>query len=85
MQLRPEVQAFAELMETKLQEHDATKGPTGWKSAWPAALRYMVQDKFDEFVTAYKSGDRTTVRDKSVDAANLFMMLLDVVGELPVA
>ena len=45
MELRREVRAFAELMETQLRKHDEKRGNVGWKDGSPS---YIASRMFEE-------------------------------------
>ena len=92
---RPEVQAFARLMERELRKRDATRGPAGWKTgsrplfvlvtrlqtkAHAASTFFYCWKKF--VLSAEAELERTARRDAldaCVDAANYAMMVVDVV------
>lgn len=87
IELRPEVQAFAEAMELKLRQNDH-KG--GWKDMSPAKLFIRAAEELkeaDEVVSLYLfDGRKTTpaavVLDELVDVANFLMMTADVCGAI---
>jgi len=81
---RPEVKAFADLMEAKLREHDARKGAQGWKGMhWQPLLDMLGEHlhKFDDRLQSAQ-GPAQAGRD-AADIANLAMMIADVCGALP--
>lgn len=78
--LRPEVQAFAHLMERKLQANDH-KG--GWKDCTADYLLGRLADEFVEFGSALLDGDGPQIADEAADLANIAMMLCDTRGVLP--
>lgn len=95
MELRPEVQAFAEAMETQLRKHDATRGRAGWKQDSPADLfdHYVEECKeFEAIMDWWRNlpagslvlrSDAERLREEAADVANMLMMVLDVIGLLP--
>ncbi len=81
MGLRPEVAAFAWLMEQKLREN-AHKG--GWKNETPEGLMNRVFQEYKELDLAIirSEGSRAIGRE-AADVANMVMMVADVCGGLP--
>ena len=93
--LRPEVLAFAELMEKKLRENDH-KG--GWENCEPEwllkRLREEVReltDAVDEQLAYNMSGARSiedappvfmSIGDEAADVANFALMVADIFGKL---
>lgn len=77
--LRPEVLAFARLMEAKLRTHDHDRGRQGWKDDDPKALYDRLLDEVKEL--AFELWNKGTA-DEAVDVANFAMMIADVVGGL---
>lgn len=82
--LRPEVLAFAELMEEKLKANDSTyqEGAYSYRTCSIAALLQMLRDhtsKLELRLDASEGGK--TARD-AADIANFAMMIADVVGGL---
>lgn len=67
MVLRPEVQAFAELMESKLIKHDS-KQKDRWKVTSEEQLEKALRRKVEEAVLSNKKGDWA-------DVANFAMFL----------
>lgn len=90
IELRPEVQAFAEAMELKLRQNDH-KG--GWQGMKPATLFIRAAEELkeaDEVVSLYLfDGRKTTlpteILDELVDVANFLMMTADVCGALGIS
>lgn len=90
--LRPQVLAFAWLMEHKLRKHDGPRGVHGWKGAQPEALRERVDVEAGELNRAlgewYKpQGDHLqaaahAVGSEAADVANFCMMTADACGAL---
>jgi len=93
IELRPEVQAFAESMERKLRKNEH-KG--GWKNEKPAALFIRAAEEFkeaDEAVSLFlfdgrnglsvdATGSLERMMDELVDVSNFLMMVADVCGGL---
>ena len=84
--LRPEVLAFAHVMETRLRANDHKRG---WKDADPMWLRRRVNDELREMdAELWRTGalpDRERIVEEAADAANFLMMLSDVLGALGLA
>ena len=76
-ELRPEVLAFALLMEQRLREKDADKGDS-WKRKKLAELEVAAGVKLS---SAYASNPITAARH-AIDLANYCMMIADVAGAL---
>lgn len=82
---RPEVVAFANLMERELRENDH-KG--GWKHDAPGALidhAWVEMREFQGALTAYPRDTQqylTNLAGEGADIANMVMMVLDVCGAL---
>jgi hypothetical protein len=90
MKLRPEVEAFAQLMEAKLRENDH-KG--GWSHEEPAYLLERMQEEAEELDDAVEphrfyvpptcsEGDKWRIGREAADVANFAMMIADVCGAL---
>ncbi len=95
--MRPEVLAFARLMEAKLREHDDDRG-SGWKYDDPEQLLERIWEEANELHDALEgfrsaegeSGDRTPAVEKAAmnaaieatDIGNFAMMIADVLGVL---
>lgn len=86
---RPEVWAFAALMERKLREQDDVK--VGWKDCDPNFLFMKLEDyvgKLDGELAAFEESDETDqmlglqVGLRSADVTNMAMMIADVSGVL---
>ncbi len=78
--LRPEVLAFALLMEQRLREKDEERG-VSWKFATARDLFPRLMSK--AFAVEKASGfEDITVAKQAVDCANFCMMIADVVGGL---
>ena len=84
---RPEVRAFADLMEAKLKANDHK---SGWKSemVWPLIER--LREETDELHIEVDAGERADsddwrkrVGNEAADVANFAMMIADVCGALP--
>lgn len=95
--LRPEVAAFAWLMEEALRKHDGDRGPKGWQGDDVASLICRVQEEVSELVAVwaeYENDDQAHGRNffgmryipmfakEAADVANFAMMIADVVGAL---
>ncbi len=76
-QLRPEVRAFAGLMEAKLRENDHKPG---WKHDDPYALFRRLCEEVGELRAALKKP--FAVAGETADVANFAMMIADVCGWL---
>ena len=77
--VRPEVAAFALLMERKLREHD---NKSGWKKCGSTYLRVRALQEMGEFFAAAEIMEGWPP-DEAADVANFLMMYLDVTGRLP--
>jgi len=89
--LRPEVQAFAELMELKLRKND---DKPGWKNDDPRDLFMRVRDEMVELADAIAEfpvggagkmdalDASMNVGNETADLANFAMMIADVCGAL---
>ncbi len=75
--LRPEVLAFARLMEAKLRKHDVRMGQS-WKDDDPEALFLRLKQEGQELWWAL-GGDGDVVGE-AVDVANFAMMIADISG-----
>lgn len=79
--LRPEVLAFALLMEQRLAEKDADKGES-WKSADVGNLQVCITAKNMSLDRAVMFGTHAERARHAVDIANFCMMIADVAGAL---
>lgn len=79
-ELRPEVLAFALLMEQRLREKDADKG-TSWKNMNHDVLRVHASSKMSRLETSILH-DLPHDAVHAVDLANYCMMIADVAGAL---
>lgn len=77
---RPEVRAFADLMEAKLRENDHKPG---WKRDHPADLMDRLKEELAELHDALFAGDLELIGPEAADVANFAMMIADVYGLLP--
>ncbi|MEL6323782.1 MAG: hypothetical protein AAFQ84_06090 [Pseudomonadota bacterium] len=87
---RPEVRAFADLMEAQLKANDHKPG---WKNDDPDALWKRLQQEATElyaglakWTDGIQSGliaDPETIGNEAADVANFAMMIADVCGALP--
>jgi len=81
--IRPEVLAFAHLMETKLRENDH-KG--GWQNDGVSTLLRRLREETDEVLAAIRDTssklDPSRVGREAADVANFAMMIADNVGAL---
>jgi hypothetical protein len=82
-ELRPEVLAFARLMELRLREKDADKGAS-WKDKTDLSLLVAAIPKFHSLETSIQRG-RSHITVHTVDLANYCMMIADVAGALDAA
>jgi len=82
IELRPEVLAFARLMELRLREKDADKG-VNWKGMNQDMLLVGVASKFLQLEASIKHDlPRINHARQAVDLANYCMMIADVSGAL---
>lgn len=79
---RPEVRAFARLMEERLRENDHKRG---WQDNLPHALLRRLRQETDELEAAmpWRTGRRKWQEDlrmaiEAADVANFAMMIADV-------
>ncbi len=79
--LRPEVLAFAKLMETKLRGNDFRPG---WKDCTPKWAVGRIEDELEELQDAMNSGPDGIYEapEEAVDVANFCMMFVDLMGGL---
>lgn len=90
MKLRPEVIAFAEAMQFKLDKNakkkgwpeQDTNGDRGWKSCPPMFLEGKLQEEVGELLEALVGGDVEAIRREAADVGNIAMMLADNAGAL---
>jgi hypothetical protein len=80
-QLRPEVMAFAMLMEKRLSQKDEDKG-TRWKSKDPFDLICDTGLTAHRLRCAVTDNDISSTIRHAVDLANFSMMVADVSGAL---
>lgn len=79
--LRPEVEAFAQLMEYKLQQNE-------WKGTWKYDSAYSLNERVKEEMQEFQCAmQRYPTKDKDIayeaaDVTNMLMMVLDVKGVL---
>lgn len=82
--LRPEVLAFAFLMEETLRKHDRTKGPQGWKFMDKHRLTNIgVYEAKDLHFAVLGGASAATLVTKAGSVGNMAMMVADVMGILP--
>lgn len=82
-ELRPEVLAFALLMEQRLREKDADN-PDGWKDADSFNLQICATAKIMALDTASLNDHQQDVIKHATDLANFAMMIADVAGALEI-
>lgn len=70
--IRPEVAAFAEMMESVLSDHDGNKGDS-WKDIDVGDLWPKFQEKYDD-LCCFCSNDQDD-QENLIDLANYAMML----------
>ena len=75
--LRPEVAAFAMLMEAELRKHDDRPG---WKQSSPNWLMERLQEELKELSVALDYKGPCGVGQEAADVANFAMMIADVSG-----
>lgn len=83
IELRPEVRAFAELMEMRLRENDHKNG---WKDEDPCWLLGEARRNLLAVSIQVHGWDKDRppqTATHSADVANFLMMISDVFGELP--
>jgi len=83
-ELRPEVLAFALLMEQRLREKDADKGQS-WKNADMNRLRVAAISKagmLEQSICTWTGPLNVYLSKHSIDLANYAMMIADVAGAL---
>jgi hypothetical protein len=85
-EIRPEVAAFARLMEAKLREHDPDR-PEGWKGAEPWRLGYSLGGHVDKMIARLANAhdgtvDRAQAARDIADCLNFLMMIADTTGVL---
>lgn len=78
LNLRPEVAAFAALMEQRLRENDHKPG---WKEDDPRELYERLDEEAGEL--DYALAIRDGIAKEAADVANFAMMIADVCGVLP--
>ena len=79
---RPEVAAFAALMERELRANDELRGRAGWKDMPAAELLRMLDVDAAKLRFALGSGDTAKIIEQCADVANMAMMIADVSGGL---
>jgi hypothetical protein len=81
-EIRPEVVAFARLMEAKLRDHDPGH-PEGWQDAEPFGLAASLDEHAFTLALRLAAGvpPAQTARDIA-DCLNYLMMIADVTGVL---
>lgn len=78
--LRPEVAAFAQMMERKLRANDFKPG---WKGDSPSALCRRVDEEVGELRDAVSRGAPVAlIAEEAADVGNMAMMVADVCGGL---
>ncbi len=78
--LRPEVAAFAILMETRLRANDHKPG---WRKSWPSTLwAALIGNASPLLVGCNNGGDPDAVARHAADVANFAMMMADNAGGL---
>ena len=77
--LRPEVAAFAMLMEEELRKHDDRPG---WKDCSPGWLMDRLHQELKELSSALNHDIAEAVPREAADVANFAMMIADVSGGL---
>ena len=84
LELRPQVAAFAQLMERKLRSHDSGRGKRGWKIASHRWLYNRLRQELNElaYAIAKPPVDQSRAAMECVDVANFAMMIADVLGQL---
>lgn len=80
--LRPEVLAFATLMEAKLRKNDHKKH---WSTCDIDYLEERLEDEVDELKLAVRERTSEVVAREAADVANYAMMIADKLGGLPSA
>ena len=77
--LRPEVLAFARLMEVKLRQNDHRPG---WKNESLEWLFGRLMDETEELRTSILRDSMRPITPEAVDVANFAMMIADNEGDL---
>lgn len=72
--IRPEVAAFAEMMESALCDHDGEKGDS-WKIETMEYLWGLLENKFADVDVLVCPADNATDQGNLIDLANYAMML----------
>lgn len=75
IELRPEVQAFAEAMEAVLREHDDEKN--GWEDCSPESLFLHLKDEVSDLEEELDWCKPEEAMHEAVDVANMAMMVWD--------
>lgn len=81
VELRPEVQAYAEAIEMRLRKHDADWG-TSWKTAPTDILLRHLADKVENLETAVEYDDPTNTLKQAASVGAHAMFVADVCGAL---
>lgn len=77
--LRPALRRFSQAMEKELRRHDAVKGRAGWKHITNGmTMPYLITKNFAALTLSLHEDDNKTTVDKSIDLANLCMMVFDL-------
>lgn len=80
--MRPEVLAFARLMEAKLRQNE---GKTHWRDCLiPASALALLGDELQELYDAVLRRDSQAVAEEAADIANFAMMVTDLFNALEV-
>ena len=82
-QLRPEVLAFAQLMEQRLRSKDAERG-TSWKHMHEGDLMVPAAAKTYAMDRAMQNDDRDAVIKHAIDVGNYCMFIADATGALEI-
>jgi NTP pyrophosphatase (non-canonical NTP hydrolase) len=80
----PYVLAFAEVMESKLDEN-RHKGRTGWRHMTPSWLLERLQVETRELERAMKTKNSRDIAREAADVANFAMFIADKFGGLTVS
>jgi NTP pyrophosphatase (non-canonical NTP hydrolase) len=73
--VRPAVAWFAHRMEAGLREHDAERGPMGWKGDDLDSLLGRCEDETRELDRAIDDEDKEAIIEEASDLANFCMMI----------
>lgn len=80
--VRPEVRAFAKLMEAKLRKKDPEYEGVSWKDACHHHLAELMGDHAEKLIDAVGKRSATQIGEDAADVANFAMMIADVCGAL---